>query len=242
VFYELVNQVRHEAQPWFMTYGDSLAPDASIDVYFIVPLEIISKFILLFTGTVGVNGQQPLDEIDATRAVATAVVNTTAFQSFCPRLNIPSLCAWNISGIVDLIGAGCGDLLFDVVPSNGMYLDLNGTEGAGEITSKDLITLLPGKQYRLDYVIAGNNRNSAPGPDGVRVQLIPNIYSENRFVEWNSGFTTYHTGLIAPAGQIATNIRLTSLNTTTMLALGVLVKRVTLVNVTDDVIVFNQQF
>jgi len=68
------------------------------------------------------------------------------------------------NGMVDLIGVGYLDGIFDFLPGNGLYLDMDGTRDdneyvkAGTITSKDKFKLYPGN-YLLEFNLAGCQRD-----------------------------------------------------------------------------------
>jgi len=70
-------------------------------------------------------------------------------------LNYSSFAKWSVSnGSVDLIGNGFHDLL----PGNGLYVDLDGTTGDPAIlVSKKGFVLNPGA-YRFEYDLAGSQR------------------------------------------------------------------------------------
>lgn len=80
--------------------------------------------------------------------------------------NWTSFANWNVlSGCVDLHGNG----LYDVQPGNGLYVDLDGSCGAGgSIETKQSFTLAPG-EYILEYYLSGNQRIS--GSDTVNVSM-----------------------------------------------------------------------
>lgn len=72
---------------------------------------------------------------------------------------------WDVTrGSVDLRGNG----LDDVLPGDGLYVDLDGgEEDAGTLISKRVFELVPGR-YRLELDVAGP---SAGEPDGVLVSV-----------------------------------------------------------------------
>jgi hypothetical protein len=70
------------------------------------------------------------------------------------QLNYNNFINWNVNGNVDLIGNGNNDFL----PGNGLYVDMNGTPGPGELVSKQDFSLLPGITYTLAFDLAGSQR------------------------------------------------------------------------------------
>jgi hypothetical protein len=69
-------------------------------------------------------------------------------------LNYTGLANWTVSsGSVDLIGVGFIDLL----PGNGLYLDLDGTTSDAALLTSNLINL-PAGQYELSFDLAGSQR------------------------------------------------------------------------------------
>ena len=83
-------------------------------------------------------------------------------------LNYCGLANWNVvDGHVDLMGNGFLDLL----PGNGLYLDLAGSraEFKGRLESKDSYNIEESKTYRLKLKLAGNQRVDAT-PNTVRVR------------------------------------------------------------------------
>ena len=84
-----------------------------------------------------------LDDSFDTANEGTGVFNYAAFAN------------WDItSGTVDVIGNG----YFDLIPGNGLYIDLDGTsEQAGTLESKVAFMLEPG-DYELEFELAGSRR------------------------------------------------------------------------------------
>ncbi|MGQ0655538.1 MAG: PEP-CTERM sorting domain-containing protein [Betaproteobacteria bacterium] len=70
-------------------------------------------------------------------------------------LNYSSFANWTVSnGTVDLIGNGFADLL----PGNGLYVDLDGSSvNAGVLTKTAALSLSPGT-YTLKFALAGSQR------------------------------------------------------------------------------------
>ena len=92
------------------------------------------------------------------------------------QLNYRGFANWDVfQGEVDLIGLG----VWDVLPGNGLYVDLSGTaipsQGIvdvlpGGLESKDEFSLVSGVDYRLSIDVAGNNVG-IDNTDPVRVTI-----------------------------------------------------------------------
>lgn len=93
--------------------------------------------------------------LGAGAANATVVLsdNFNSENGGTPTLNYAGFTNWNVTGgSVDLIGNG----YFDMLPGNGLYVDMNGSTGqAGAITSKTAFG--PGT-YNLTFDFAGTQR------------------------------------------------------------------------------------
>jgi hypothetical protein len=88
------------------------------------------------------------------------------FDSYTAGVPWPGGGNWTVTEqSVDLIGEGTS---WDLIPGNGLYLDMDGSTGnAGTIESIS-IALAPG-DYTLSYSVAGNQRDA--GDDSVIVQI-----------------------------------------------------------------------
>jgi len=137
-----------------------------------------------------------------TTMAAPVVLFSDNFDGETPGLNAtPS--QWAVTGgTVDIIGLGS---VFDYLPGNGVYIDLDGTEvgTAGTMTTVATFNLLPGFQYTLSYDLAGN-QGGATGQGGdtdtVRV-MIGAIVLANHLVPQMQDFVTT-TWLITVGGPV----------------------------------------
>ena len=99
-----------------------------------------------------------------TSSTKAALIFFDDFDSYASAYNWAGEGNWTTTeSSVDLIGAGTS---WDLLPGNGLYLDMDGSTGnAGTIESIS-IALAPG-DYILSYDVAGNQRNG--GDDSVIV-------------------------------------------------------------------------
>lgn len=107
-------------------------------------------------------------------------------------LNYNSFANWTITdGTVDLIGNG----YFDFQPTNGLYVDLDGsTSNAGLMTSSSSFTLLANNVYTFNFDLAGNHRNNASESVSVAMFLNGNggvQFSQTYSLFQNDPFQTF---------------------------------------------------
>lgn len=115
---------------------------------------------------------------------------------------------WTLaSGAVDLIGNDGVTSAFDLLPGNGVYIDMDGSIGDGaEI--RHFFPFLAAGDYVLSYDYAGNNRADQSGEE-----LIGAVNSEFfnipafHYPAWNAGFTTATIAFTMPADTATFNIR-----------------------------------
>jgi len=126
------------------------------------------------------------------------------------KLDYNAFINWTVEGgHVDLIGPG----LFDLLPGNGLYVDLAGssTPAYGTLTSRSTFALTAGDSYRLAVDLAGNQRLDAQ-PYSVRlrvyymngsnqVDLLNQTVVINDYLQ---PFQTYAFSFVAPAAVNAT--------------------------------------
>lgn len=102
-------------------------------------------------------------------------------------LNYNSFANWNVTdGTVDLIGNGG---VFDLIPGNGRYVDLDGsTANSGILASKTAFNFNAGDVVNLVFDLAGDQRNN--GLNSVTVTL-GSLFNETFTLPSNQGFTTF---------------------------------------------------
>jgi hypothetical protein len=100
-------------------------------------------------------------------------------------VNYGAFTNWNIEGgSVDLIGTGTGGAYSDILPGNGLYVDLDGTTNSGgKLVSKQNFDLSPG-EYILSFDLAGSQRGDS---NDVTVRL-GNVFEEKYSLETGSPF------------------------------------------------------
>ena len=122
-------------------------------------------------------------------------------------LDFNSFQNWIVSGgNVDLIGNG----LFDLLPGNGLYVDLGGTNPphAGLMETRNTFPVVAGQVYRLTLTLAGNQVDP---DDGATVQatlvgtLGTTILDNVVVSDYTSGFRQYSFSFTAQAND---NVRI----------------------------------
>ena len=68
---------------------------------------------------------------------------------------------WTVTGgTVDLIGSGANGTLADLLPGNGVYVDLDGSTNQAGLLTSPLLSLLGGVTYTATFDLAGSQRGS----------------------------------------------------------------------------------
>jgi hypothetical protein len=99
-------------------------------------------------------------------------------------LNYTAFANWTVTeGSVDIIGNG----FVDVLPGNGLYIDLDGTTGAGGTLQSRELALPPGL-YQLRFALSGNHFNDRV--EAVTVRL-GDLYTESFSLPRDDPFTTF---------------------------------------------------
>lgn len=164
------------------------------------------------------------------------------------QLDYSGFANWNVSsGHVDLIGNG----LIDLLPGNGLYVDLAGSSSPhkGTLTSKNAFSLDGGKQYRIALHLAGNQRvNATPNTVSVKV-FDPNggspIYYLNQTITINDFAQEFqpYSFTFTPASDVDVYISFEQTDTPAGFnSVGVLLDRVKFDNVTDAITLLNDDF
>ncbi|MEH2326155.1 MAG: calcium-binding protein [Nostoc sp.] len=105
-------------------------------------------------------------------------------------LNYFNLANWNVArGSVDLLGNGS----YDFLPSNGLYLDLDGsTFSAGKLESKTTFNFNAGDKVTLKFSLAGSQRGDI---NSVTVSL-GSIFTETFTLNSSQPFTEFTRSFI----------------------------------------------
>ena len=160
-------------------------------------------------------------------------VNTT-----CPVLNQSNFTCWNVvAGRVDLIGHGCNATVYDVLPGNGCYVDMDGSPGPGTLQSIAAVTLEAGKSYSIKVKVAGNNREAGTNQIGIAVI---GAFSTSLSLDAFEPFA-WHTFNFTAAANMTTKIQIGSLDAG-YFDKGILLKSVQLLNDTDSLTLFDATF
>jgi len=160
------------------------------------------------------------------------------------ELNFTAFQNWSVTGgRVDLLGNG----FFDVLPGNGLYVNLAGTSAPhdGVMTSKSAFPIVSGHDYRLSVKLAGNQVNPDSGA-AVQVSVVgasSDLLQSIVLSDYTSGFHTYNYTFTATATDSAhIVIQQNDTGTPPDPQWGCLLKEVTLTDVTDDVTLFDDTF
>lgn len=87
---------------------------------------------------------------------ATITVFSDNFEGDSQSLSLTSLAKWTVTqGTVDVIGVGG---LFDLLPGNGNYVDLDGTTNDPGIMASTSFNLFAGQTYDFSFDYAGSQR------------------------------------------------------------------------------------
>jgi subtilisin-like proprotein convertase family protein len=125
-----------------------------------------------------------------------------------PELNFSSFQNWEVvTGMVNLIGNGFMDLL----PGNGLYVDLAGgataiAASAAKIQTIDAFPVISGLSYQISFKAAGNNRMNVASQQAVKVAVRnstasdtdPDIFNHVVSLNWNDGFQSFSFIFTAP--------------------------------------------
>lgn len=113
------------------------------------------------------------------------------------KLNYTGFINWDVTGTVDLIGDG-GAPLYDILPGNGLYVDMCGSSAPfmGTLTIKagKAPTVAAGTLYELSLWVAGNQREDVAGHV---LQLTATVNGNQQLTQtitiddWKQPFTRY---------------------------------------------------
>lgn len=116
-----------------------------------------------------------------------------------PELEYSSFLNWQVlQGQVNLVGPG----LLDMIPGNGLYVDMAAGSKA-IIRSTDSFALYSGRNYRISFNLAGNQREAIAG-QGIKVYVRevgindsdPNIFETVIYGDYTDGF--HNNGFVFP--------------------------------------------
>lgn len=123
-------------------------------------------------------------------------------------LNYAGFANWDVvTGSVDLIGGEYPYELYNLLPGNGLYVDMSGsgTPWLGKIRSKSQFALVSGRSYRLSFKLAGNQREDATGyTTRARVENPENSVDQIITInDFSQDFTAYTYTFVAPSSANA---------------------------------------
>jgi len=145
-------------------------------------------------------------------------------------------------GKVNLIGPG----LLDLLPGNGLYVEMSEGEAGGLIRTSAPISLVSGRTYRVSFTAAGNQRSPAPG-QGIKVFVReigaddedPNIFEQSVFPDYDDDFQTFSFSFV-PSADASVRINFQQVGADSLLLHGSLLGSVkfddatTLVTILED--------
>jgi Glycosyl hydrolase family 9/FG-GAP-like repeat len=104
--------------------------------------------------------------------------NFNTENSSLGQYNYNQLANWSVvDGTVDLLGVGFAQ---DLLPGNGLYLDLDGTSNnAGRLESKSLFSFNAGDQITLSFDLAGSQRGDSNSVTVVLGGLYAETFTRN---------------------------------------------------------------
>lgn len=170
-----------------------------------------------------------------------------------PALNFDDFINWEVySGHVDLIGKNDNGLgAFNFLPGNGLFVDLCGSAASpdlGTLRTRDEFTFEDGKEYRLTVAIAGNQREGREG-DEVYVAIGrfgAVMIAETVSVGAYEDFTDHVFTFTASAAEGTTGLARIIVGQQEIGpgsgVFGCLLGSVELRNVTDDLVMFSDNF
>ena len=170
-------------------------------------------------------------------------------------LNFTNFLQWDvISGHVDLIGKNPnGPAYFDLLPDNGLYVDLCGsTSVAGAVdvgemrTKAGIIPWTNGQPYTATFIFAGNNREEKTGTVEVEIRNEDDdslIISDEVTIAGDADFAEYPLSFVAGGASGYIIVRQKSVEAGSVGVFGNLFNGVTVVNDLDaNDVVFEETF
>jgi hypothetical protein len=122
------------------------------DIYGQITMKMTTRTLLNGVALSGATLAMAFGSVDRAQAATLLNDNFNTENSGSGTLGYAGFANWNVSNGVDLLGNGS----YDIYPSNGLYVDLNG-ESAGAITSKDSFTFASGETATLSFNYGSNN-------------------------------------------------------------------------------------
>lgn len=171
-------------------------------------------------------------------------VNADTFQNL-PALNFSSFLNFEVvQGMVNLVGPG----LFDLLPTNGLYVEMASNSTKGLIRTIDPLDVVAGQTYRVSFSLAGNQRVSLAG-QGVMVFMRevgaddadPNIFEQTIFPSYDDDFQTFSFSFI-PLSDASVRLNFEQLGTSATPSAGNFLDNVKFENVSTLVTLLDDNF
>lgn len=147
-------------------------------------------------------------------------------------------------GKVNLVGPGMRDLL----PGNGLYVEMSEGEAGSLIRTSSPIALVAGRTYRVSFNAAGNQRSPGVG-QGIKVfvrevdadSADPNIFEQTVFPDWDDGFQTFSFSFV-PLADASVRINFQQVGTDSLLLHGSLIDNIKFEDATTLTVMLNDTF
>lgn len=168
---------------------------------------------------------------------------------YAGELNYTDFEHWDVEeDTVDLIGGEYPYETFNIMPGNGLYVDLAGSGPTyeGKIVLKEAITLVSGHEYRLSFKLSGNQREDVGEKlTDVRVFTVPagdEYYNELINIDdFQQNFTVYTESFVA-TGNDDIKISFQHIHSNGIVSYGNLLDNVVFEDLTDSVVLFQDTF
>lgn len=168
------------------------------------------------------------------------------------ELDYAGFANWDVTGYVDLVGLG-NIPEWDVDPGHGLYVDMAGTDLAhkgagarGTLTSKEAFDFTSGKDYEFQLNVGGNRRGFS-GSFAIKITIGTFLTQTITVSNPDQSLTDSPNPYVFPftAGSTASAhvvIELLEQPVNRHPMVGLLVDEILLTNVTDDVILLDDDF
>lgn len=162
-----------------------------------------------------------------------------------PELNFHEFTNFEVTqGKVNLLGPG----LLDLLPGNGLYVEMAEGGEKGLLRSSSPIAIVAGRTYRVSLSAAGNQRALISG-QGLKVfvrevdadSADPNVFEHTVFPDWDDGFQTFSFNFV-PSSDASVRLNFEQIGTESSAAYGNLLDNVKFEEVSTLVMLLEDNF